>query len=130
MEEEEEEIERYINRITCDNSFQSLIAMNVQKKYASWSLARRLASGVLAEMVENFKGCTIQSTISDSAHSNSDKQVDEINDSEEQVDVRNWLRKDFAKQVDQINDSDKQVDAITNDSDKNVDAISDSKNMV
>ena len=32
MEDEEEEIERNINNITCDTSFQSLIAMNVQKK--------------------------------------------------------------------------------------------------
>ena len=30
--------------------------MNVQKKYANWSLDRRLASGVLAEMVKIFKG--------------------------------------------------------------------------
>ena len=88
------------------------------------------ASGAMAEMVENFKGCTIQSTISNSAHINSDEQVDEINDSEEQVDARNWLRDDSAEQVDQINDSYKQVDAITNDSDKQVDAISDSKKFV
>ena len=56
--------------------------MNVQKKDAKFSLEIQLASGVLAEMVENFKGCTIRSTISDSAHRNSDKQVDEINNSE------------------------------------------------
>ena len=79
--------------------------------------------------------------MSDSAHSNSNKQVDEINDSEEQVDARNWLRNDYAKQIDQINDSDKQVDAIINDSkklvdaiinysDKQVDATSDSKKLV
>ena len=113
MEEEEEEIERNINNISCDNSFQSPIDMNVQKKDTTFSLERRLALGVLAEMVENFKGCTIQSTISDSAHSNSEKQVDEINDFEEQVDARNWLRNYSAEQVDQINDSDKQVDAIS-----------------
>ena len=63
-------------------------------------------------MVGNFKGCTIQSTISNSAHSNSDKHLDEINDSEEKVDARNWLRNDSAEHVDQINDSDKHVDAI------------------
>ena len=60
--------------------------MNVQKKDANWSLERRLAAGVLAEIVEIFKGCTIQS----------DKQVDEIIDSEEHVDARNWLRNDSA----------------------------------
>ena len=70
-----------------------------KKKDANLSLERRLASGVLAEMVENFKGCTIQS----------DKQVDMIIDSEERVDVRSWLRKDSAEQVDAIIDYDKLV---------------------
>ena len=40
IEEEEEEIKRNINNITCDNSFQSLIAMNVQNKDANLSLER------------------------------------------------------------------------------------------
>ena len=61
MEEEEEEIEHNINNITCNTSFQSPVGMNVQKKDANWSLERRLATGVLAEMVKIFKGCTIQS---------------------------------------------------------------------
>ena len=43
-------------------------------------------------MVENFKGCTIQS----------DKQVDKIIASKEHVDARNWLRNDSAEQVDTI----------------------------
>ena len=103
--------------------------MNVQKKDANVLLERQLASCVLAEMVENFKGCTIQSTISDSAHSGSDEQVDKINDSEEQVDAKNWLRNDSTEQVDQINDYDKEVDAIKNDSNKQVDATSDSKRI-
>ena len=38
MEEEEEEIECNINNIKCDTSFQSPIAMNVQKKDANMSL--------------------------------------------------------------------------------------------
>ena len=88
-------------------------------KNSNLSLERRIASGVLAETVENSNRCTIQSKMSGSAHSNSDKQVDEINDSEEQVYARNWLRNDYSKQIDQINDSDKQVDAIINDSKKN-----------
>ena len=71
----------------------------VKKKYASWSLERQLAAGVLAEMVENFKGCTIQS----------DEQVDTIIDSKEHVDARNWLRNDSAEQVDVIIDSKKLV---------------------
>ena len=64
-------------------------------------------------MVENFKGCTIQSTISNSSHRDSDEQVDEINYSEEKVGARNWLKNDSSEQVDQINDSDKQVDEIS-----------------
>ena len=71
MDEEEEEMERNINNITCDTSFQSPVTKSVKKKDASWSLERRLAAGVLEEMVENFKGCSIQS----------DKQVDETIDS-------------------------------------------------
>ena len=73
MDEEEEEMERNINNITCDTPFQSPGTKSVQKKYASWSLERRLAAGVLVEMVENFKGCSIQS----------DKQVDDISNSKE-----------------------------------------------
>ena len=106
------------------------MAMNVQNKDANLSLERLLASGVLAKMIENFKGCTIQSTISNSAHIDSNERVDKINDSEEPVGARNWLRKDITEQVDQINDSDKQVDAIINDSDKQVDATIDSETLV
>ena len=55
MEQEEEEIERNINNITCYTSFQSIVTMNVQNKYAKLSLERRLAAGVLEEMVKEFK---------------------------------------------------------------------------
>ena len=108
MEEEEQEIKRNNNIITCDTSFKYPNAMNVQKKDAKMSLERRLDSGILEEMVEIFKGYTIPSTIS-----NSEKQVDKIKDSEERVDARNWIRNNSAEQVGQINDSDKQVDAIS-----------------
>ena len=40
MEEGEEEIERNINNITCDNSFQSPVDMNIQKKDAKFSLEK------------------------------------------------------------------------------------------
>ena len=73
--------------------------MNVQKKDANWSLERRIAAGVLEEMVKEFKGCTIQS----------DEQVHKIIDSEEHVDTRNWLKNDSAQQVDAINDPEKMV---------------------
>ena len=87
--------------------------MNVQNKYAKMSYERRLASGILAKTIKNFKGCTIQSTINNSVYYESDEQVDRINYQEEQIDERNWLRKDSAKQVDQINDSEKEIDAIS-----------------
>ena len=45
-------------------------------------------------MVENFKGCSIQS----------DEQVDKIVDFKEQVDARIWLGNYSAKQVDVLND--------------------------
>ena len=61
MYKEEEDIERNINNVTCDTTFQYPVTKSVQKKDASWSLERRLAAGVLAETVENFKGCSIQS---------------------------------------------------------------------
>ena len=73
MDEEEEEMERNINNITCDTPFQSPVTKSVQEKDSSWSLDRQLAACVLAEMVENFKGCSIQS----------DQQVDGIVDSKE-----------------------------------------------
>ena len=59
MDEEEKEIECNINNITCDTSFQSQVTKNVQKKDASWSLERRLTTGVLEKMVKEFKEYTI-----------------------------------------------------------------------
>ena len=38
MDEEEEDIKRNINNVTCDTPFLSPVTKNVQKKYASWSL--------------------------------------------------------------------------------------------
>ena len=109
-----------------DTSFQSPVAMKAQKKDVNMSLQRRLSSDILAETIRNFKGCTIQSTINDSIYYESDGQVDEINDSAEQVDARNWLRNNSTEQVGKINNSDKQVDAIS-DSEKLVDAGNDPK---
>ena len=65
------------------------VATNVQKKDANLSLERRLASDVLAEMVEIFKGCTIQL--------------------DKHVDARSCLRNDSSEQVDAISDSKKLV---------------------
>ena len=55
---------------------------------------------IIAETIKEFKGCTTQSTISDSAHSNSEEQVDSISNYEEQVDA--------------INDSEELVDSVSN----------------
>ena len=96
-----------------DTSFQSPVAMNAQNIDANMSYERRLASGILAETIKIFKGCTIQSTINNFVYYESDEQVDEINDSKEQVDARTWLINDSAEQVDQINDSDKHVYALS-----------------
>ena len=95
MDEEEEEIESNINNITCNTPFQSPVNKNVQKKDANWSLERRLAAGILDEMVKEFNECTIQS----------DKHVDKIIDSKEHVDAMNWLKNNSAEQVGVINDS-------------------------
>ena len=54
-------MERNINIITCDSSFQSPVTKNVKNRDSSWLLERRLAAGIQAEMVENFKGYTIKS---------------------------------------------------------------------
>ena len=45
MDEEEEEMERTINNMTCDNPFQSRVTKTVQKKDAGWSLERGLDAG-------------------------------------------------------------------------------------
>ena len=89
MNEEVEEMECNINNISFNTPFQSPGTKIVQNEDASWSLERRLAADILAEMVESFKVCSILS----------DKQVDNIsgckegaedrNDSFEEVDVLN-----------------------------------------
>ena len=66
--------------------------------------------GILAETIKEFKGCTIQSAISNSAQYDSDKQIDAINDSDEKVDAIN----DSNEQVDAINNSEELVDAGSN----------------
>ena len=37
MEQQEEEIERNINNVTCDTPFQSPVTKSVQKKNSNWS---------------------------------------------------------------------------------------------
>ena len=66
-----------------DNFIQSPVTINAQNKDANVIYERKIASGILAETIKEFKGCTIQSKISDSAHYDSDEQVDAKNDSEE-----------------------------------------------
>ena len=45
-------IESNVNNITTDNSFQSHVAMNAQKKDANMSYKRRLASGIIPETIK------------------------------------------------------------------------------
>ena len=54
MNEQVEEMERNINNITFDTPFQSPGTKSVKKKDASWSLERRLAADVMAEIVQNL----------------------------------------------------------------------------
>ena len=116
MNEEVEEMERNINNITCNTPFQSPGTKSVQKKDESWSLERRLAAGVLAEMVENFKGCSIQS----------DKQVDDIRDSKEGVEDRS----NSFEEVDVLNDTEiLVVDGSDSKSDLNVATHTSNKNV-
>ena len=82
-------MELNINNITSDTPFKSPGTQRVQKKDTSWSLERQLAAGVLAEMVEIFKGCSIQSDEQDDKISNSKEEVEDRNDSFEEVDVSN-----------------------------------------
>ena len=53
MDEEEYEIKRNINNITCDTPFQSQVTKSVQKKDANCSLVRQLTSGVLEKWLKN-----------------------------------------------------------------------------
>ena len=80
-------MERNINNITCHTPFQSPGTKTVQKKDASWSLERRHPAGVLAEMVENFKGCSIESDEQDDDISDSKEGAEDRKDSFEEFDV-------------------------------------------
>ena len=99
MEEEEKYAKCNVNNVTMDIFFHSLVTINLQKKYANVTYERRIVSRILAETIKQFKGCTIQSTISNSAHSNSKEQVDAIRNSEEHIDA--------------ISDSEELVDAVS-----------------
>ena len=67
--------------------FQSLVTVNAQKKDANVIYERQNASDILAQRIKKIKVCTIQSTISNSTHSNYNEQVDAINNYEELVDT-------------------------------------------
>ena len=61
---------------------------------------RRIAEDIHAETITGFKGFTIQSTISDSAHSDSEEVVDAVSDSEELV----YALSDSKELVDAVSD--------------------------
>ena len=69
MEDEVKYAKRNVNDVTPDTLFQSPITINSQKKDANLTYERQIALGILTETINEFKGCTIQSTISNSAHS-------------------------------------------------------------
>ena len=87
MEEGEKYAERNIKKVNVDDFFQSPVTINTQKKDANLTNERRIASDIYAETIKEFKGCVIRSTISNSAHSNSEEKVDAISYSKEQVDA-------------------------------------------
>ena len=99
-EEEEKYSECDVNNVTMDTLFQPLVTINTQREDANVTNARRIASDIHAEMMKEFKVFTIQSTISDSAHSEYNKLDDAISDSEELADA--------------VRDSEELVDAVRN----------------
>ena len=83
MEDKEKDAEHNVNNVTTDTFFQSPVTINAQNKDANVTYEKRIASGILAETIKKFKGCTIQSTINNSEYYDSDEQVDAISNSEE-----------------------------------------------
>ena len=69
-------------------------------KYANMTNEREIASGIFEETIKEFKRCTIQSTICDFAQYGSNKQVEAINDYDEQV----YAINDSGELVDIISD--------------------------
>ena len=60
MEDGEKYAKHNVNNVTMDTLFQSPVTINAQKKDANVTYERQIASGILAEMIKVFKGCTIQ----------------------------------------------------------------------
>ena len=73
MKEEEKYSERTVNNVTTDTFFRSPATINAQKKDSNVTYERLIALGILVETIKEFKQCTIQSTIRDSAHSDSEE---------------------------------------------------------
>ena len=87
MEEEEKYVESNVNNNTMDTLFQSPATIFIKRKDSNVTCERQIVSGIIAETMKEFKGFTIQSTIGNSAHSNSKELVDAIINSEEPVDA-------------------------------------------
>ena len=85
IEEEEKYAKSNVNNVTTDTLFSSSVTINAQNKDANVTNERRISSDIHAETIKEFKVCTIQSTISNSAYSDSKEQVDAINNSKELV---------------------------------------------
>ena len=61
-----------------DTFFQSPVTIKTKSKDANVTNERRIAAEIHAETIREFNGFSIQSTISDSAHSNSEELVDAV----------------------------------------------------
>ena len=70
-EEGENDSKLNVNNINMDTLYQSPVTINTQRKDKNVTNEKRIASGVHAETMKNFNGFTIQSTISNSTHSDS-----------------------------------------------------------
>ena len=86
-EEEEKDAECNVDNVTMDTLFQSPISINAQKKDANMTNERRIAADIHAETMKEFKGFSIQSTISDYSRSNSEELVYAVSDSMQLVEA-------------------------------------------
>ena len=77
-EQEDKYAKPNVNNVTMDNFFQSPVTINTQRKDAHNTNERQIDAYIHADTMKEFKGFTIQSTISDSAHSNLEELVDNV----------------------------------------------------
>ena len=94
-EEEEKYAKHNVNNVTMDTLSQSTVTINALKKDATMKNEKQIAADVHAETMKEFKGFSIQSTISNYAQSNSDELVDAISDSKGLFDAKSDPKSDL-----------------------------------